>query len=250
MPIKPVLFFVLCTLALAPLASAQDITVTTDPITRYFHITYPVLEDAPEVVQVHATFSPTGSDAWQKASVMPLVSETALRMLPPAAWTQWASEGRITERRAAGLMRTLVFNPYPDAQVDGKVDVDFRIEIRGEGDAVLATYTTHLQGDNSDVAFIEDWSQIFQQENIQEEGGDAPQKWQWRTGWDAALGMSQGNSLYGDAGKELPMPQLSYRLDLKGWYAIYVHIPGAIRLRFTGDERSDLLSSRKGEEVL
>jgi hypothetical protein len=246
----PFMALLFCILFQADLASGQEITVTTDPVSRHFQIGYPVPENAPDIVHVYCTFSPVGTNTWQKASVMPLVSESALRLLPLSEWTEWMAGGHVTERRAAGLMRTLIFNPYPDAQEDGKVDGDFRIEIRGAGETVLATYTTHLQADLSDVIYIEDWSQVFQHENLQDEGGDVPQKWQWRTGWDRGRGMSLGNSLHGNAGKKLPMPQLSYPLDLKGWYTIYVHIPGAIRLRFTGDERSDLLSSRKGEEVL
>ncbi|MFV2070073.1 MAG: hypothetical protein ACC645_24165, partial [Pirellulales bacterium] len=246
----PVMALLLCMLFQSAPASGQEITVTTDPISRHFHIGYPVPENGPDVVHVYCTFSPDGGNTWQKASVTPLISASGLRLVPSSEWTEWMAEGHVTERRAAGLMRTLVFNPYPDAQQDGKVDVDFRIEIRDTDDTVLATHTTHLQSDQSDVVTIEDWSQVFQHENLQDESGKAPQKWQWRTGWDKSRSMSLGNSLYGNAGKDLAMPQLSYPLDLKGWYAIYVHIPGAIRLRFTGDERSDLLSSRKGEEIL
>ncbi|MCH9656863.1 MAG: hypothetical protein K0U86_10335 [Planctomycetes bacterium] len=231
-------------------ATAQEISVKTDPISRYFKITYPVPRNAPEVIQVHCTFSASGSDVWQKAQVMPLVSETALKLLPVQEWNHWNSNGFITERRAAGLHRTLVFNPYPAAVQEGKVDAAFRIEIRNTEDEVLATYTTALQADQSDVFYIEDWSQVFQKENLQQEDGEAPQKWTWREGWDAKQGMSLGNSLYGNAGKKLAMPQLSYPLDLKGWYAVYIHAPGSIRLRFTGDERNDLLSTRRGEEVL
>lgn len=237
-------------LSLSPLASAEEIGVTTDPVSRYFHITYPVPENAPDTIQVKCTFSLYGSDQWQIARVSPLVSETALRLLPAQEWTKWQTTGRITERRAAGLQRTLVFNPYPEAYHGGKVDVDFRIEIRGENDTVLTTYNTRLQADQSDVVYIEDWSKVFQKHHLQEENGKAPQKWKWREGWDAKLGMSLGNSLYSDAGKNMPLPQLSYPLDLKGWYAVYIHAPGSIRLRFTGDERNDLLSSRRGEEVL
>lgn len=235
---------------LAPIAVAQSPTVTTDPVTRYFHITYSVPADAPDVVNVLCSVSPAGANTWVPARVTPLVSETALVMVPNEEWTQWESEGRVTERRAAGLSRTVVFNPYPLAQVEGKVDADFRIEVRGAADAVLATYTTHLAADNVDVTYIEDWSKVFQADQLQPEGGDAPQKWKWRTGWPAEQGMSQGNSLYGHAGDTVPLPQLSYPLDLKGWYAVYVSIPGAMKLRFTGDERSDTLSSRRGEEVL
>lgn len=235
--------------AITSIAPAQDLTVLIDPPTRYFYIKYPVPENAPDAVEVVCSVSPVGQDAWQPAPVMPAVSETTMAMLPANAWTQWQT-GHITERRAAGLDRILRFNPYPVLQRDGRVDANFRIVIRSDDDTVLATYTTRLQADHSDVVYIEDWSQVFQQDQLQDEGGENPQKWQWRTGWDDNRGMSQGNSLHGDAGLDTPIPPLSYPLDLRGWYAIYVHVPGVIRLRLTGEERTDYLSSRQGEEVL
>ncbi|MBX3177618.1 MAG: hypothetical protein KF886_09670 [Candidatus Hydrogenedentes bacterium] len=236
---------------LAPLCSvpAQEASVHVDPVTRYFHIAYPVPENAPETIEVACTVAPANAEEWRPARVMPLISDTALGLLPGAEWTSWADAGIVTERRAAGLQRTVVFNPYPQAEHAGKVDATFRIEIRHPGGETLATHTIPLRADNTDVFTIEDWSQVFQAGQIQPEGGDAPQKWQWRTGWDGALGFSRGDSLHGDAGKTLPLPQLSYPLNLSGWYAVHVHAPGAIRLRFTGDERDDLLSTRRGEEV-
>ena len=249
--VRNVFFHVVsCTvLVSSTVATAQDLTVVVDPVTRYFSITYPVPESTPDTVEVVCSVSPAGANEWQPAPVMPAVSETAMVMLPADGWAQWQT-GHVTERRAAGLDRILRFNPYPVLQRDGRVDADFRIVIRGEDDAELATYTTHLKADNSDVVYIEDWSQVFQQDQLQEEGGEDAQKWQWRTGWEDTLGMSQGNSLHGDAGLDTPIPPLSYPLDLRGWYAIYVHVPGVIRLRLTGEERTDYLSSRRGEEVL
>ncbi len=241
---------VLMALSISLPALGEDVVVTTDPVSRYFQIAYPVPEDAPETIQVLCTFSLPGSDHWQKARVAPFVSETAYNLTPTKKLAKRHADGRIVERRAAGLQRTLVFNPYPEAFKDGKVDADFRIELRGKDDAVLARYKTRLKGDQSDVFYLEDWSQVFQKQHLQKENENAPQKWKWREGWDTQKGMSLGNSLYGDAGKTVPMPQLSYPLDLKGWYAIYVKAPGSVRLRLTGDERNDLLSSRPGEEVL
>lgn len=242
--------FFVALFSLITIVSANDVRVSTDPVSRYFHITYQVPDDAPETIQVQCRFAAKGTKEWQTARVKPLVSETALALLPREEWNKWEAKGAITERRAAGLARTVVFNPYPAAVQNGMVDVDFQITLYSPEKKVLKTYTTSLKSDQSDVVYIEDWSQVFQKVNLQAENGTASQKWKWREGWDPKLGMSLGNSLYGDAGKKLPMPQLSYPLDLKGWYAVYVHAPGSIRLRFTGDERNDLLSSRRGEEVL
>jgi hypothetical protein len=104
---------ILCSLLLTPVTLAHSPTVTTDPVTRYFQITYPVPADAPDVVDVHCSVSPAGAGAWVPARVTPLVSETALVNVPDAEWTEWTSEGRVTERRAAGLERTLVVNSFP-----------------------------------------------------------------------------------------------------------------------------------------
>jgi hypothetical protein len=60
-----------------------------------------------------------GSDKWKKASVTPLISDTALRLVSSQEWSQWEAEGRITERQATVLTRTLVLNPYPYAQING-----------------------------------------------------------------------------------------------------------------------------------
>lgn len=233
-------------------ALAADVSV--DPITRYIHITYAVPADAPDVVTVHCTWSPVDREEWHSAKVTPFLSETALRMATSQDWTAWHNEGRITERRAAGLNRTVEFNPYPDAQQDGRVDIRFRIAIHGGGGAVLSEETVSVQCDNADVVFIEDWSKITTADGIATEDAPSDQLWSWRTGQDASAGVTFGNALYGNAGPDNALPPLSYPLDLKGSYAIFVCTSpsiGAIKLRLTGDERSDsLASSRPGEEVL
>lgn len=224
-----------------------------DPLTRYFHITYLVPKDAPDVVSVLCSWSPAGQNAWRPARVMPLLSEMALKLLPEAEWRQGIEQGRLTERRAAGLARTVVFNPYPEAQPQGKVDVDFRVQIATPEGRELRTEQTRLQADNSDVVFIEDWSKVLQR-NAVVTGDTAPEgRWVWRTHQSVEAGVTFGSALTGQPGST-PLPQLTYPLALHGSYALFVcNSPqaGSIRLRLTGDERTDAPNSRRPmEEVL
>ncbi len=204
--------------------------VRIDPVTRYIHVTYRVPENAPDEVQVRCSWSPTGKSAWKPIAVRPLLSETGYALAPETDYQEW-EQGRITERRAGGMQRTVVINPYPDMQAGGKVDVDVRLEI-----GTLDMQTVRLQCDDSDVVYITDWSKILQT-NAFVDG-------QWQIGTD--------KSLSGKAGS--PLPQLTYPLDLKGRYAVFVcTVPhqGSIGIRLSGDERTEYLaSSRKGQELL
>jgi len=212
--------------------------VTLDPVTRYIHISYQVAAGAPGEVEVACSWSPAGKSDWHPAKVTPYISETGLRLASADEWSRW-NEGRVTERRASGLTRSVVFNPYPDAEHNGRVDADFRIEIRSP-DGVLSTQTAHIQADNSDVVTIRNWTKVLQQDAISGEMVNG--KWQ----------MVDGGGLAGKAGTELP--QLTYPLNLRGQYAIFVCTKpgeGTICLRLTGDERADRVSSRHpSEEVL
>ena len=165
-------------------ASAQDgsdgVTVTVDPVTRYFRVTYLVPGNAPDIVTVHCAWSQPDAEDWRPAKVMPLISETALRLLPDEEWEQWAEHGRIIERRAAGLRRTVLFNPYPGALQDGQVDVDFRIEVLSADDNTLTTQQIRLRADNSDVVYIEDWSNVFQHHAIASDNEPEGRQWSWR----------------------------------------------------------------------
>jgi hypothetical protein len=158
--------------------------------------------------------------------------------------------GRFVECRAAGLTRTLVFNPYPYAQKDGSVNIDFKIVLNPNDSQNSTQYSIHLEADNTDVHYIEDWSKVFQHDALVIDAEPEGSQWQFKTAQPTDSDTTFGNVLHGNAGTDQPLPQLSYPLDLKGWYAVMVSAPGAIRLRLSGDERSDGLSSRRGEEVL
>lgn len=246
--ILSLLFFVLAGLAVGqePAPSMQ-----IDPVTRYIHVTYMVPTGVPDEVAAVCTWSATGQDKWQPAKVTPFVSETALALTREDEWKQWTESGKVTERRAAGLQRTVVFNPYPEAQENGRIDVDFRVEIQGPDGKTVSTAQTRIQADNSDVVCIEDWSQVLQKDRVVPEEKPQGRKWSFRTGQDASAGITFGNGLYGMGEVDVPLPQLTYPLSLNGWYALFVCFnpsPGGMRMRLTGDERTDRLWSRRPHE--
>src|SRR5262249_18318870 len=101
-----------------------------------------------------------------------------------------------------------------------------------------------------DVQYIEDWSKVLQRDQLT----PGANKWSFKTDFKPDEGMSNGNALIGNLGADQQLPPLTYPLDLKGYYAVYICTnpsKGAIRLRLTGDERSEQLGSRFArQEVL
>ncbi|MCX8064706.1 MAG: hypothetical protein N3G21_05980 [Candidatus Hydrogenedentes bacterium] len=251
---KNTILIIFILLMFCMIEEALGFYIKVDPLSRHIHITYEVPIDAPEEIYVKCSWSPMGKNMWQPAKVTPYISETALRFVRDEEWQEWIFQGRIRELWAQGLKRTLVFNPYPDAQIDGKVNIDFRIEICSLENKLICVQENQIQVDNSDVIYIEDWSKVFQKEligsNKEEENR---REWIFRSDLGPSFA-TLGNALIGKKWHEdIPLPQLSYPLDLRGRYAIYVCTPKnyAVRIRLSGDERSDTLSSPKQfEEVL
>lgn len=230
-----------------------DMDVVVEPVTRYFHLSYPVPASAPEQVTVRCEWSPAGQGQWRPARVVPRMSETAVRLLPeePAGpWHQWVG-GVITEQRAAGRRRTVIFNPYPEAQVEGRVDLTFRIRVQA-GEEVLATYESRLTADNSDVVVIEDWTKVVQSTAVAVAPKPVDQGWTCCQRGEGS-GLSGGNELWGQSPLDQPLPDLTYPLHLKGSHAVFVCTRAryGVGLRLSGDERAETLDSRHpGQEIL
>ncbi len=247
----PRAILVVCLVCLGSInVSAQDreAEVWLDPLTRCFHISYGVPGDAPDRVQVFAEWSSPGAAAWHTACIKPLVSETAIALAPEAERQAWRGQGRVIERNAAGLVRTLVFNPYPEAQTDGIVDARFRVRIEALDGTVIARREATLKADNSDVVYLENWAGVFQAELV-DTAGTKESGWRFLTGDRANPAASQGNELHGYSGPDSPLPQLSYPLDLRGTHALFVS-GASIRLRLSGDERADDVSAGHRDETL
>ncbi len=234
-------------------AWGADMDVSIDPITRYFHLAYTVPAGVPEQVTVRCDWSPAGQEQWRPARVVPLMSETATRLLPEephGPWREWLG-GVVTEYRAAGRRRTMVFNPYPEAQTDGKVDIVFRVRVLA-GEEALARYESRLTADNSDVAVIEDWTQVAQSAAVAVAPKPVEQGWTCCQRGEGS-GLSGGNELWGQSPPDQPLPDLTYPLNLHGPYALFVCTRAryGVGLRLSGDERPDGLDSRHpGQEIL
>lgn len=220
-------------------------TAQTDPFTRYFHITYAVPAGAPDQVTVRCSWSPAGQDEWHPAVVRPYLSDTAARLTPDSEWKRWVGEGELTERRAAGLQRAVIFNPYPEAEVAGQVAVDFRVQVLTTAAEELAVHRCRLQADNRDVICLEDWTKVLQQDALADNPKPEDRKWRFRTDLKPEE-YSRGNALFGSSPADVPLPQLTYPLDLKGPYAIFVRTlahGSAIQMRLSGEDRCDLVES-------
>ena len=236
---------VLVLLSLPCVAAGDGVDVSIDPLTRYCHIRYPVPDGAPKEVAAVCSWTPAGATEWRTATVRPFISATAMRLSTDEEREQWTRHGRIVERNAAGLTRTVVFDPYPGAQRGGRLNIDFRIRLEASGGKPLSEHVARVEADNTDVVYLEDWTAVFQQDAISLAADEHDATWHQRASAEA----THGTGLYGFAGSDTALPQLSYPLDLDGPYAVFVKA-GSIRLRFTGDERSDHLSSWYGWETL
>lgn len=228
---------ILATLVLAHIAFGA--TYDVDPMSRTIQVHYTVPADAPAEVVVHCTRQ-SGSER-VAVPVMPLISETALNMTRSDEWNQWRN-GTIVERNAAGLERTLVMTPRPEDLAGSVYEAILRVDVQATDGASLAAEDLTVSADFGDVVFIDDWGTITNADMLNQPGG-----WSW------PHDVGGVSALHGPADTPHALPQLSYPLDLKGWYAIYVTTPAGygMNLRLTGDERTDMVSSpRSGQEIL
>ena len=220
------------------------IEISTDPISRYVSIHYDVPAHAPPEVEVRLEVQDSG--VWRSAAVWKHMSETAMVLADSSDWQRGIQEGVVTERRAGGLRRTLHWNPFLAGYSAGAGQAQLKLTISGDGDVLLCEQAV-VDVDQLGVTLLNDWRKVFQSDEVTEDPSEESCWLFSRT--------SQGSSLEVPA-KGKALPQLTYPLDLKGWYAIYVLLPpklGAIELRLTGDERHQSFSSdgsRPGMEVL
>lgn len=237
----------------AAMPDSPGIRFSVDELTRYVHISYPVPQKAPDKIIVRCFWSLPEKGNWNKAKVFPFVSETAMAMVSKEDWKRWYEEGKIHEFNAAGLTRTVIFNPYPEAQANGLVDADFRILLEDIKGKQLAEYRVRLQADNRDIVYIEDWSKVIQKNQIvtDHRPDRAERKWFYETNLHDSTNATFGNQLIGESLPDLRLTALTFPLNLKGHYAIYIQGKGPVEFRLTGDEKSDRLgSTRPGQESL
>ncbi|MCX6991885.1 MAG: hypothetical protein NT011_01955 [Kiritimatiellaeota bacterium] len=208
-----------------------DLHYAQDMVTRYLHISYQVPANAPDLLNVKCSWSEPGKNDWKSAAVMPLLTETGYAMTSNGTKTVWMNKGELLERNAAGLKRTVIFKPYPAAEIKGMVDVDFRIALTDAQAREIIVYNGRIKADNSDVIYLKDWKALLQQEKIADK--DEPDKW-----------FVAGSRLK-CAKSENARAQLTYPLDLKGHYAIFTSLGGAL-IRLSGDERADSSGSATG----
>ena len=238
-------------LAVLPLSAQTSLSLksTTDTVTRYVHVSYHVPASAPAKVAVRGEVRLENTADWRPAAIWPYVSETALRLMPAKDWEEGILRGTLVERLAAGTVRTLVWNPF---HLDmKKASVRFRVTLLDQ-DKILARDQLQINLDNSDVIVLDDWRKVLQPKSMLENPQPGRPVWWFRRGQRGDRAPSRGTSLEVKE-KGVELPQLTYPLDLRGPYALFVSLPpklGGIKLRLSGDERAQAFSFNFNERWL
>jgi hypothetical protein len=215
----------------------MSITYRIDPITRYVYISYPSPDFLTEEITVRCEVSSDDGSKWSPASVWKYMSDTAKELISQHEWERGILHGLITEKCAKGSVRTLVWNPFSSAS--GNSEARFRIII-SDGNEVIQQNYADMELDNSDVIVLDDWSKVIQGHFVSEAPNPDESVW-----W---LRPRQNGFSLAVKEKGVELPQLTYALDLHGYYAIFVlmqPILGTIELRLSGDERTQIFHSRK-----
>ncbi len=254
---KPVqfLFFSICTFLMVSISSLfgqqgdLELSYSIDPFTRLVHVSYAVPENAPDTIQVTVDALNNGDDEWGVARIQKFRSVTGRRLCPQQDWDLGMLQGTVEEFNAAGFRRTFIWYPYPEYEPSGRIAATLRINLYSEAGELAHDEITIVQ-DNSDVYYIEDWSDVIQERYVSESPQPGEKVWWFHTGITGGNAPVSGRMLEaGEKGMELP--QLTKRLNLRGKYAIYVCLPpplSAIEIRLSGDERSQFFDSRRYRE--
>jgi hypothetical protein len=155
-------------------------------------------------VEVLAEYRTDGTGDWRPAGVWPHVSDTAIELMRPEDWNAGIREGRLTERRAAGLRRTLIWNP---AKLGAGSCGGVWITVSDQGRKLLVA-EARINVDNSDVVLLNDWSKVVQQSAVSENPAPGAHTWWLRRG-------ASGTTLEVKE-KGVELPALTYPLDLHG----------------------------------
>lgn len=215
----------------------MSITFRIDPITRYIYVSYPLPDLSTDEITVRCEVSFDDASTWSPASVWKYMSDTARQLISQQEWERGVLHGVITEKCAKGPIQTLVWNPF--ASTSGNATARFHMTM-SDGDRTIQQDCVDIQLDNSDVIVLDDWSKVIQSHFVSETPNPGEPVW-----W--ILPRKDGFSL-GVKEKGVELPQLTYALDIHGYYAVFVTMQpvlGTIELRLSGDERTQIFHSRK-----
>jgi len=225
-----------------------QLTTHIDPVSRYVFVQYRIPAATGNLAHVRCEVRLPGG-GWRPAAVWKHISDTARRLLSDAEWDDGVLRGRLCERRAAGRLCTLVWNPF--TLVAGRADATFRVTVSA-GDRELASACGEIYLENDDVVVLDDWSGVVQESLVSE----APESGQavWWLRRDRAGECARAGSCSLEVWeKHIALPPLTYPLDLHGPHAVFVQLPpklGLVELRLSGDERTERFDShRPGEEI-
>lgn len=189
----------------------MPITYRIDPITRYVYISYPSPDLSTGEITVRCEVSFDDGSKWSPASVWKYMSDTARELISQQEWENGVLHGVITEECAKGSIRTLVWNPFACALRKAKARFHMTIS---DGDRVIQRDCMGIELDNSDVIILDDWSKVIQSHFVSDAPNpDEPVWW---------IRPRQNGFSLAVKEKGIELPQLTYALDLHGYYAIFV----------------------------
>ena len=216
----------------------MEIQIATDPVTRYVHLSYDVPNGVPGEVEVCCKVRMHAEGTWEPAVVWRYMSPTASALVPHADWAVGVRKGAFVEYGCSGLTRTAIWNPFPKfAQQSSAI---LKIELSADG-SLLAAAETVVGLNNDDVVLLDDWSRVLQTKYVSADPCPREAVWWWRTGQLGEDAPLDGTSLEAKE-KNIELPQLTYPLDLRGPYALFVSLPPKLcgmELRLSGDERTE-----------
>ncbi|MCI0513004.1 hypothetical protein L0128_07335 [candidate division KSB1 bacterium] len=225
---------------------APDLKYETDRFSRLIHIHYTVPAKAAPVISVSVTVFNPATKTWQPARVQKYRSATAGNLCPATEWDAEMLTGAMTEFNAGGLRRTCIWNPWPEFVQAGKIEARLRVELVWERSKSVRG-EIQIQTELADVIYLEDWRAVLQSQLVQTQPVKDAAQW-WFHEQEPTPKAPVNNRCLDVAQKGILLPQLTYLLNLRGQYALFVCLPenlSAIELRLSGDESAQFFQSTR-----
>ncbi len=220
------IFFII---SVVSLGQSLDINTEIDPITRYVKVHYRVPDGAPDEIKVRCEYR-VGDGEWRAADVRKYRSKTAEYALAGSeVMHKERISGTVTEKLAAGRIRTLVWMSYPQIGIDYKGPIDLRVRIFDIKGRQIAEGDKQITLDMNGVVVLDDFSKLMPK--VWEKKGDNEKF----PGWYASKKPAMLECVEG----KCPLEPLSWRVGVKGYYAIFVAVPkkpnSSIDVRLSSD---------------
>ncbi len=218
-------------------AEQIDIKLKINPFNKNGMISYKVPESAPQTVIVQGQYQILPDGAWYPLAIRKYRSHTAENILSldrkQDLMTEELSTGKVTELLAAGRVRTLVWQTYPDLPADFSGKIHIKLSICDLAGKKLAQASLMQNLNLKDLIILNDFTKLRPASNISDEKNSSP-------GWHYIKSFNKRvpGHLEAIEGKN-KIDSVIFRPELKGYYALFVSVPAkpvsSIQLRLSSD---------------